>query len=449
MSRRNNQLVRIHTGNYISVYGNKDMSIVYSKFDDTSTRLDSFTYKDSSGDGKLEIAYWGDNNLLPYKREEIIKDNNIVPELIATKRGIILGQGLQTYTVSYVDGKKKRTLVDAPPEIKDFLEETDWEQYALIATGELLKHGNLFPEFVMNKAKNKILSFKAHYTKNIRAGKQNTKGKIKKYYWHGSWETDNPTVAKPQPIAVWDKEKPEALFLLHLGDPLFFDGYYYYPGWWGGKEWIELSNIIPKWQKANLDNGYSIRFHIRIPKDYFLDKVAWNSAQDQKGKDACINAAVEKEKEFMEEMNRFLSGVDGAGRAVFTKYEIIEQVQKAYPGIEIIPIKADLKDEALLKLFEKSNDANISGQGIHPSLASIQVQGKMSAGSEIRNALLSYIAIKTPNIRKLILKPLYLAKKINGWDENIEFGFEDIEIEKLDENKSGQATKLQGQNTEE
>jgi len=445
MARRNNtskEFQLVHSGDFISVYSNTELGIVYSKFEDSPTRLKDFKYSDA----EYKIAAWGEDNLLPQKRESIVKDNNIVPELIATKRGIILGQGLQAFKTEYIDGKKTRTLIPMPPETQDFLDATGWDDYALIAAGELLKHGNVFPEFVRSKDFNKITSFKAHFTKNIRAGKQNKDGVVEKYYWHGSWAQEAEDKQKPKAIPLYNPDKKQLLYLMHLGDPLFFDGYYYYPAYWGGKEWIELSNIIPKWQKANLDNGYSIRFHIRIPKDYFLNKTAWKAAANKKQQEKCISDATAAEEEFIEQMNNFLAGVNGAGRAVYTKYEDgIDEIKKTFPGIEIIPIKVDMKDEALLKLFEKSNDANISAQGIHPSLASIQVQGKMSAGAEIRNALLSYIAIKTHLIRKLILKPLYHVKKINGWAADIDFQFIDIEIEKLDENKAGQSQKIEGQ----
>ncbi|MEO7176717.1 MAG: hypothetical protein ABIV51_12450, partial [Saprospiraceae bacterium] len=90
-----------------------------------------------------------------------------------------------------------------------------------------------------------------------------------------------------------------------------------------------------------------------------------------------------------------------------------------------------------LKLYDKSNQANISGQGIHPVLANIETAGKLSSGSEIRNALIMYITIKAPNPRAILLKPFELVKKLDKWDADIFLGFKDVEMTTLDENPKG------------
>jgi hypothetical protein len=74
------------------------------------------------------------------------------------------------------------------------------------------------------------------------------------------------------------------------------------------------------------------------------------------------------------------------------------------------------------------------------TLAAVDTQGKLSSGSEMRNAYLVYMALKTNAIRSLLLQPLLEIKKINGWVGEVEFGFEDIEITKLDSNPTGSQT---------
>lgn len=432
--------MKLHSGQYISIYGDPKSGTAIMVTNTTDRQELTEIKRYSFSGGSAEIAYWGDNNLLPQEREDILQDNNIVPELIATKRGIILGQKLIAYIPRWENGKEIKDIVEMPAVIADWLEATDFDTYSMEAAGELIKHGNMFIEMI-ETGSGGIASISTHSAKRIRSGVQNSKGIVDKYFWHGSWGESTKklqsTNIAPVQIPAWRKDIGQPKSLLHLGDPLFFDGYYYWPAYWGGAEWIELSNVIPKFHKANIANGYSIRFHIKMPVNYFLDKVKYEASVSAEDKARCIDEATSAEQDFINNMNKFLSGAKNSGRAVYTKFEFAEDLAKEYPGIKIEPITADLKDEALLKLFEKSNDANISAQGIHPSLASIQTQGKMSAGSEIRNALLSYIAIKTPLPRKLILKPLYVAKKMNGWDKKLCFGFEDIEITKLDENPGG------------
>ncbi|MBK9391951.1 MAG: hypothetical protein IPN68_17835 [Bacteroidetes bacterium] len=429
-------------GDHITVYGDRMGNAISIQMEvDREEFTEIKTWTGTAGDRK--IAYWGQENNLPQYREYILKDNNIVPELLSTKRGIILGQGLKAYTVSYEDGKEKKTYIAIPPEVQAWLDQTDWDTQALIAAGELLKHGNIFIEAIRERGTDKFSIIKTHYCKNIRAAEQNSAGDVDTYFWHGQWDpTDTSTPPEvrntaPKMIPAYAPGIAQKKFMLHVGDPLFYDGYYYYPAYWGGKEWIELSNVIPKFHKANIKNGYAIRFHVRIPKEYFLDKVNWTNANTKDEMKKCMNEANANKQLFIDKMNQFLSGEENAGRAVYTDFEIQETMAKEFPGIQILPISPDLKDEALLKLFEKSNDANISAQGIHPSLASIQTQGKMSSGSEIRNSLLGFIAIKTPIARMLILKILNMVKKANGWDPEVQYTFEDIEITKLDENPAG------------
>jgi hypothetical protein len=43
---------------------------------------------------------------------------------------------------------------------------------------------------------------------------------------------------------------------------------------------------------------------------------------------------------------------------------------------------------------------------------------------------------------QLLLKPLYVAKKINNWNPKIKFGFRDIKLETLDINPTGSTNAL-------
>jgi hypothetical protein len=429
-----------YSGKTVNVYtdAKKGMLLIYSQERTEFTEIKHWKV----GGKERKIAFWGEHNQLPQEREFILQDNNIVPELIITKRGIILGKGIEAYRIRYESGKKIREIVEMPPAASDFFESINSERYFTEACGELLKHGNMFIEFIASK-NSKITSLRVQPCKRIRAGAQNDKGIIDTYHWHGSWGDKKGTTittvdTNPAiPIPAWNPESLAPKFIMHLGDPLFYDGYYYWPPYWGGSEWIELSNVIPRFHKANITNGYSIRYHIKIPSNYFLDKFSWETAADENARLQCITDAQAREQEFIDQMNKFLAGESNTGRAVYTKFDIQDEINKEFPGIQILPISADLKDEALLKLFEKSNDANISAQGIHPALSSIQTQGKMSSGSEIRNALLSFIAIKTTFPRKLLMKPINLVKKTNGWPKDIHYGFEDLEITTLDDNPAG------------
>ncbi len=165
-----------------------------------------------------------------------------------------------------------------------------------------------------------------------------------------------------------------------------------------------------------------------------------NTQEGQKAQKAATNKA---KQELLDTINTWLAGNKNAGRSFHSSYRVHGPSGKEFGGIKITPIKYDMKDEALIRLFDKSNEANMSSQGVHPTLANIQTQGKLSSGSEIRNAFLMYVAIKTPVPRRILLKPLHQVRRMNGWNQkypNIKgFMFKDIEIQKLDVEKTGKS----------
>lgn len=398
---------------------------------------------------KIEIMSWGKDNLLPQQREQLVAGNNIVGTIIARKRDITLGAGVFAYKKvrrepTTPDGKVKWDIgeVEMPAEADEFFAENDLENYLLTAAGELMKHGVVFTEFIRLKfGKGKITNMKAHETKYLRAEKKDAAGNINHYYWSGFWgkkkvggDSKDQTTTKIPVYRGEDKRQPK--FLHVVGDYLFNDGYYPIPTWWGGWEWVDLANRVPKFHRANLENGYAPRWHIIMPADYFLDYEAYNNCTTQTEKDKCLTDAAKKEQDFMDDINAFLAGENNAGRTIFTKKEL-DELSKTWKGIEILPLNFDLKDSALLELFDKSNTANFSAQGFHPTLANVETQGRLSSGTEMRNAFLMYVLTSTPQPRKLIFKNIELVKRVNGWQEDVFYGIRDFELAPLSESKSG------------
>ncbi len=392
--------------------------------------------------GRNEVQYWGVDNLLPQTREQLVQANNIIPSLMQTKRDILVGSGVVPYNVIFENGKKRVEEVECPGDITDWMEKSSFDNYLLQSCSDLLMHANVFPEFIRTRDKSKISLLSAKKARHLRLAKQNKQGDIDTAYWSGNWK-EATTNYKPKPINIYDPKQKQNKFLMHLGDTMFMlDEYYYSPSWWGGKDWIELSNGIPPFHIANLNNGFNIRFHIMIPVNYF-DKYTAMAQVDRtpEGQQKAKSALAAAKQDLIDRLNEWLAKPKNAGRAFFSTYKMTQRDGKMFGGIVIEPIKYDMKDEALISLFDKSNEANMSSQGVHPTLANIQTQGKLSSGSEIRNAYLMYVAIKTPVPRRTLLKPLNFIRKENGWDKKYPdikgFMFKDMEITKLDDDKSG------------
>lgn len=390
-----------------------------------------------------KIMEWGADNDLPDMRERLVAENNIVPSLLATRRDITLGHGLFAYKERYErDGESYKRIIDEvkmPKESKEFFEHVDIDKVFRQAANNFLLHAMIFPEYV-RKLGGPVHKLQILQCRHTRAEEMDDSGRINNWYWSGRWghqrDKSRKGLMPVTRIAAYDPSQNQGKFVMPLGDDLLsIDEYYYTPFWWGSESWIRLANCIPEFHEANLNHGYSIRYHIEIPKGYFADNTP--AAQTDEGRKKALAAENDARQSFLDRLNEFLAGVTKAGRTVVTEYEINKAVGKEFPGIKITPLKIDLQDKALLELFEKSNQANISAQGIHPTLANIETQGKLSSGSEIRNAFLMYVAIKTPLPRKTLLKILDPVKKFNNWDPDIHFGFRDMVLTKLDDDKSG------------
>lgn len=396
------------------------------------------------GKETVEIMFWGSDNNLPQMREALICDNNIVPALIARKRDIVVGGGLKAVRRRVEKGKEITEDVDMPSEVADFLESANVSKYLLDAAGELMKHSHLVTEFSRGSGvmRQKIVGLTGHENKNLRAGKKDSNGNIHTWYWSGFWgeknrsqgsNVDRKTIVLP----VYDSKSLQSRFVTATGDRLLNDGYYPIPTWWGGWEWIELANSIPQFHRANLQNGYNIRWHIEMPFDYFLDYAAWSAATTEAEKATVEESAKSKEQQFIDDVNAFFAGLNNTGRTLFTKFELDKALGKEYPGIKITALNYDMQDEALLALFEKSNVANISAQAIHPTLANIETAGKLSSGTEIRNAFLMYLITSTPQWRRMLLDWVPIVRRANGWPTDFDFAFRDFELAALSDSKSG------------
>lgn len=403
-----------------------------------------------NGGEPVEVAYWGKKNDLPYYREELIAGNNIVPSLIERKRDIMCGQGWYAYQERFIDddtGLMTRVVDEVPmtPEMIDFF--SKFKKQAKRLVGEILKHGIAMPEFVRAKG-GKIISIESLEMKYMRSGRQSGRGKVSHWYWSNFWYTvDSNVLPKDRviiPVPVYDAAAKQGKFVLPLCDDLLNDGYYPMPSYWGGRHWINLSNIIPLFHEANLKHGSAPRFHIVVPHDYFWDYAAMNLHMPESPEhQAILKNAADKEAQFINDINEVLVGVGNTGRPIVTKSEIIEVLGGRYDRrIHIEEIKYEINDEALLKLYAASNVANVSAQALHPTLASIEPGSKgIGSGTEIRIAFQLYLIIAAPMVREMLGEVLELVKRENGWPGDIKFGIRDAEMTTLAENPTGMQQK--------
>lgn len=389
------------------------------------------------GDKDYKIAYWGKENNLPAERELLISANNIVPQLIATKRNIILGSGLMAYKEIFESGKRKIERVEMPTQIDDWLLENEIQtEYLPTSAKNLIIHVQTYTEGV-RKGKGVIHKIKAHECLYVRAKEQDKSGKIPGYFLKSYWGKQTAKTKQEETPAIYipayDKSIDQPKFMISCADKLLGGPYYYTPHWEGATEWIKTANCIPSFHLSNLQNGYNIRYLIRVPEDYFKRTLSETKRNSEKK----AEFEVEAKKDFTDKLNKFFQGAQNSGKAMITMKYLANHLQKEFSGIEIIPIDVNLQDEAMLKLFDSSNAANTSSHGTPPALAGIATGAKMTSGSEIRNLYNFYQLTVAPTPRQILLKPIEIAIKSFFKDTSIKLGFIDTELVATDENQHG------------
>jgi hypothetical protein len=416
------------------------------------------------GDKEIRIKEWGDSNDAPNKREELLRALGITGALIATKRNMTVGLEMFCYKVRYVKNEKGemvsvRDEVPMPDDIKQFYELSGGKKYFRQAAQELFKHANIFTEFIPDgitasgtATKNTFSHIKLQPCRFIRAERMNDEGKIANYFWRGdAWidRSDEKRKFLAKPIAAYDEDLPideqnQDGFMYHSGEDLFSDEYYLIPSWEGIYKVMDLALRFPDLHQANLTHGLGVRRHAEINSDYF-DDMNVETPQDTEGEATEGNKLdearkIEKGTSLMTTITDFLSGEKNFGRTLVTEYTFDEATGKEVSDVKINTIKGDMQDEALIKLMEAIYKMIMSSFQVHGTIANIEQAGRLSSGTEMRNAYNMWISVHASTFRDILLEVYYLAKKLNGWDKDIEFGFRDAVMTTLSDNPTGQKT---------
>jgi hypothetical protein len=413
-------------------------------------------------DEEIKIKEWGNNNDAPTKREELLRALGITGALLATKRNMTVGLELFTYKNRYEKNAKGemvviRDEVPMPDDIKVFYKLSGGKKYFRQASQELFKHANIFTEFIPDgvtasgtATANMFSHCKVQPCRFIRAEQMNEEGKIENFYWRGdAWQarSDEGRTFLAKRIAAYDEDLPLEEqnmdgFIFHTGEDLFSDEYYFIPSFEGLYEVMGIALRFPKLHKSNLTHGLGVRQHAEFNSDYF-DQMSVETAQDTEGgttEGSKLDAdlKIEKGTSLVDTVKEFLSGEENFGKTLITEFTFDEATGKEISDVKINAIKGDIKDEALIKLMEAIYKMIISGFQVHPTLANIETAGRLSSGTEMRNAYNMWIAVHASTFRDILLEPFYLAKDLNGWDADIEFGFRDAVMTTLSDEPTGQ-----------
>jgi hypothetical protein len=395
----------------------------------------------------LKFASWGKDNKLPNHIMKMVLSNNLVPGSLDTKDHITLGDRFIFYYLRF-DNDKIIPVPFEDPELEDFMEMTGVYEYAEEAIIDYHWLANFFPQLTFGrkggKYQDKIVKINHVEAIDVRAGIKNKKTKQVEFYGIADWvdRTNKEKELQVFPAFQEDwiqKNKMPRSFMMHMKKKTIGNPYYSLPNYIGAQYWIRHANKIPIWKTNNMDNSLNVKYHVQVPERYFLQLYPEPqfSREDR----------LKKYKEKIAEISDMLAGKENVGKALATQILIDPQTQKELPGWKIEPIDNKINHEAYSKDYEDSNSAILSAVGVDPSLSGIMMVGKMGAGSGAEKRLSHefHAKVKTRYARRLLLRPVQLAMKINGMDRrNIDgqdrkvyIGVQDVDFTTLDINPTG------------
>ncbi|MEL6851797.1 MAG: hypothetical protein AAFP92_24960 [Bacteroidota bacterium] len=397
--------------------------------------------------GSEEIIPWfkGSNNEPEYLLK-LIEGNPILLGLLVTKVAIMYGRGLALFRR---EGKKLNPISwdEYPDEIRDFWEfnELDQVAYDLLLDHEML--GNAFSKIIFNagsmKASSTITEIHRIDPVRIRALKKKEGKDISSFVISPTWSKkmvvdQKDTIPKFNRRDFYEKMKFQyetklKSTLFHLKRNLPGHPHYAIPTWYGGTKFTELHNHIPSWHLSNIMNMFGARVIVSVSDTYIKQM----TARPKPGGENDERYTEEEVKdEIVAMVKNYLTNPENVGKSLILRHGFDHQM-KPVEHITIKSIKLDIKDDAYKGLIEKLNEVVTSGVGIDPSIAGIIMQGKLSSGSEKRNAW-NIELMKSWSTQGMILKPLRFIHKFNKWDPDLVWGFDPHPaLVTADENKSG------------
>jgi hypothetical protein len=372
-------------------------------------------------DGQTHIR-WGSDDAKVAEMHRLATDSPNKWKLIETRRDFLVGEGVG-FGILKNDGKRKvrEPLSESHRDyqaISDYLRALKKTGYWLDTAYQVCFSGNTFSGIPLDVQKRAdLLTFNDCFETRIRALDQNER-RVSAFLKNPAFGTVAFKKANSVALPAFDPKRPQAFpfSIYHGKHRLPGQPFYSFSSWWGTKSWAEVANKIPAFHLEGLVNGYNIKYLFKFPDDYF--DVEGMDDEDEKK---------EYRDSILKRIKESLAGKKDMGVVTYYKQDVSSM--KALPGVEIIPLKNDMSDDAYVSLFNTANIAQASGHGVLPILAGIDTGGKLGgSGKELEAAAMYQQKFMTAPDRELLLRPLIEAHDINGWDKNIIYWFDDIEV---------------------
>lgn len=411
---------------------------------------DAAPYK-NAGVRSSKYAVWGTNNKYPHELVDLNMSDTTSSACLNFKIRAHYGKGLYLYKNEVnAQGQETKTPLSLSeyPEIKEFFLINDIEniQQSLITDYEWWWWYLL--EFIPgsnDQGKRKIVRVNRIPVVNTRLGLQDKDtGKIGKVFISGEFGGAK-SPSNPTPLDIKDKRdiydekfNPASKFGVVCRQISVDRQYYPLPSWHSINKYLNLSLSIADWISSNLENAINVKYHIEYPQTYFENLHPVSLYNDETKR---MDAIKSEKSDLFGGLDNVLAGPAGASKYFHSAFQSHPAKPELAIGWKITPIKNETNHEAFLPAGNSAATAIANGHNAPLDLVGINLPGGLGAGSgsNIRESFNFYMQMHTEVPRQTTLEWLYLIKKINGWPEEVEFGYRNIVFQSVNENKSGYA----------
>lgn len=397
---------------------------------------------DTSTVGGYKFVNWGDGNNFPADAEDIIGKTGVLNTALKLNMKTIIGQGIFPCKVTGYDDKGNEQLeVVNDPELIKFVKSRMVRRYMEKSVRDVLKYGQAVPELISNEDGSQLVGINTIKAKHCRFTEAKN-GEIKFCIVSGKFP-DTPSDKKDYEIvAILDDYDPLAdlerkrygkqmagkKYIYRLMDDWSDKDYYPLPDWWTAKRagWIGIANKVPEFLLKAYENQITWLWHVKIPYAYWDKRYPKSEYKDETVRQAKI-------QEEMDEIEKELTDVKNANKAIFSMYEI---GRDGKPEEQWIIESLDNKYKEGDKLFTSAaaNSEILFSLMINPNLLGAGMPGGTYAGnqggSNIREAFLVNLALCWLD-RQRLLDPIEAMLAYNGHDD-VELRFRNTILTTLD-----------------
>lgn len=403
---------------------------------------------------------WGDDNRFPEHVMADLAESTVARPILERRAKIHVGAGLYYYTIDIEEGGKRVKRPLYIPEIEEFMDMNNSHAVQFGLANDLEHFFNAMPVYSLNTGKTEIAGIDFLKMYHTRMGKPDEKdNKIKHVCFSYNWP--NPSKEKDEYLTynIYNPLKP--LKHAHIVTPLRYNTsneciYYELAVWDGIRQngWLDIERLVPKLKKHIFQNQAILKYHVKIPYDYWVRKYTkevWVKL-GKKGQDNAV-------KEELQKLDKFLSGVENSGKSFVSFYGHDPISGKPYPGFEITAIDNKLKSDDYLPDASAAITAVCFAMGYDPTnMGSVMAdkRGSGGSGSDKREALANLQSSMLVD-RSVSLEPYRLITRVNKWNEKyskelggkrIHWGYLDVDNSHTLDQKS-KADRVPGQSKEE